>query len=70
MIPYGIHNITFRADNGFFSQEILEFLEKMKFKYIIGALKFFSISGCIIVTGIWLVGDFKTLSYQVTNYVD
>ena len=35
MIPYGIYNITFRADCGFFSQEILLFLEKMKFKYII-----------------------------------
>lgn len=35
MIPYGIYNIIFRADNGFFSQEIIEYLENMKFKYII-----------------------------------
>jgi hypothetical protein len=34
MIPYGIYNIIFRADNGFFSQETLKYLENMKIKIV------------------------------------
>jgi len=48
MIPYGIHNITFRADCGFFSQDILEFLEKMKFKYIIAVKNYPTIINKVI----------------------
>jgi len=43
MIPYGIYNIIFRADNGFFSQEIIEYLENMKFKYIIAVKNYATI---------------------------
>lgn len=35
MLPYGIGNITFRIDSGFFDQKILAFLEKMKWCYIV-----------------------------------
>ncbi|MFC1562556.1 IS1380 family transposase [candidate division KSB1 bacterium] len=48
MIPYGIYDITFRADCGFFSQEILEFLEKMKFKYIIAVKNYPTILNKVI----------------------
>lgn len=46
--PYGIKDITFRADSGFFSQEILEFLEKMKFKYIIAVKNYSTIINRVI----------------------
>ena len=48
MIPYGIHNITFRVDSGFFSQEILEFLEKMKLEYIIAVKNYPTILNKVI----------------------
>jgi len=48
MIPYGIYDITFRADCGFFSQEILEFLEKIKFKYIISVKNYPTILNKVI----------------------
>jgi len=48
MIPYGIYDITFRADCGFFSQEILQFLEKMKFKYIIAVKNYPTILNKVI----------------------
>ena len=48
MIPYGIHHITFRADCGFFSQEILLFLENMKFEYIIAAKNYPTILNKVI----------------------
>ena len=35
MLPSGLCNITIRADSGFFSQALLDHLEKIKFAYII-----------------------------------
>jgi len=48
MIPYGIHYITIRADCGFFAQEILEFLEKIKFRYIIAVRNYPTIINRVI----------------------
>ena len=45
---YGIHHITFKADCRFFAQEILEFLEKMKFKYIIAVKNYPTIINRVI----------------------
>ncbi len=35
MLPYGIRDITVRADSGFFANDLLDYLEKVKFTYII-----------------------------------
>jgi len=43
MLPYGIGNIIFRIDSGFFDQKILAFLEKMKWFYIIAVKNYSTI---------------------------
>ena len=35
MLPYGLRDITLRSDSGFFSDELLNYLEKVRFNYII-----------------------------------
>jgi len=64
MLPSGLCDITIRADSGFFSQDLLDHLEKIKFNYII-AVKNYS----TLMRRVMSIPENAFRSFEVTSSI-